>query len=743
MSYVRYTPTISFSNYIDIRSVVGAGNQVINRNYCLRLMTTNSLLPPQSYIEFFTISEVGAYFGTSTIEYARAADYFAFVSKNGNSPNLISFARWVDESVAPYIIGKTSIQSVSLYTSIDDGSFSMTIGGVTNHFTGLDFTSCVNLSDVADVIQTAINTGSGTQWTDATVVWNAAHSSFDFMGGNAVAAQISVSNYSTGTPILALIGWQTGAIIGYGSLSETLTETLQATYSASNNFGSVIFIPDLTLDQDIEIATWVDGLDVEVCYWPRASLDNALTNAAALANFSGVGLTIYDPDEASGISSVTVISGGTYTTNPTVVLSGPGTGAVLIPHLNAKNTSWVTSAPGSGYVTGDTVTLAGGTYLQQAIIKVTTTKLVSFTKSANGTGFVVNDTITFTGGSFSTAAQLTVDTVDGGGGILTAHISVAGSYTVNTNGSSYTTSGSGTGATFTALSFGVNAVTFTDGNQGDYTSLPSNPLSQASTSGAGTGLTGSLSWQIIYFIVLVPGSGFNQSSSISMSGGSINAVVSLVLEDTPTQFAEQSPAMVFAATDYNAGNSVQNYMFQVFNLTPTVTDDATKQSLDQARVNYYGQTQQAGALKAFYQLGVMFGPSDLPTDMNTFTNEIWLKDSIGVAGMNLLLGLANLPANTQGLSLFNSAVQPVLNQALSNGVISAGNTFTPAQIAYITQQSGNPNAWRQVQSTGYWFNPTIVPYTGEDNLQHYKINYVLIYGKNNAVRLVTGKDIQI
>lgn len=741
MTYVRYVPTISFSNYIDIKSVVGAGNQVSNRVYCLRLMTTNPLLPPQSYIEESQLSAVGQYFGTSSIEYARAKFYLGWVNKNGNLPTLISFARWVNADTAPYIIGAQSTQSVGLYTSITNGSFSMTIGGVTNNFTGLDFTACVTLSDVASIIQTAINAASGTQWTAATVTWDAVHGSFDFKGGSAVVAQISVANYSTGTPILSILGWLTGAIVGYGSLTETITDTLQATYAASNNFGSVIFIPDLNLSQDTEASAWADELDVEACYWPRATLANTLTNAAALANYSGTGLTVSDVSEESGIGSVSVITAGNYVVTPTVVLAGDGSGAGLAPHLTVVANSFAPVAHGSGYAAGDTILFAGGTHTAQLQATVGSTRLVSFTVSGGGTGFDIGDTITFTGGTFATAAQLTVDTVNGSGAILTAHISVVGSYTVNTSGSTYTTSGVGSGATFSALSYGENALTFI--NPGDYTVLPANPVSQASSSGGGTGLTGNVHWQVSSVVVITPGEGYIPDSTLALTGGSPDASVSLVLQNNPVSFAEQAPAMIFAATNYNTDNSVQNYMFQVFNLTPSVNDDATKSSLDQARVNYYGQTQQAGALKAFYQTGVMFGPSDLPTDMNTFTNEIWLKDSIGVTAMNLLLGLSNLPANTKGLALFSSAVQPVLNQALSNGVISAGNTFTPNDIAYITQVTNNPNAWRQVQSKGYWFNPVITPYTGDDNLQHYSINYVLVYGKNNAVRKVTGTDIQI
>ena len=501
MSYINYVPSLSFTRYIDITSAVIGNSTLVGRNFGLRLMTVNPLLPPQSYLQSSTLSAVGNYFGTDSDEYKRANFYLSRISKSGRKPQLISYARWVEDAVAPYIFGAVKTQSVGLYTGIMDGSFSMTIGGVTNNFTGIDFSAAITLSDVASIIEAKINAASGIQWTAATVTFDAVRGSFNFEGGDAVAAQISVVNYNTGTPILALLGWLTGAIIGYGSLAETLTQTMNATWQASNNFGSFIFIPELNLTQETELSSWTNSMNVRVAYFPRSSINDASSYEAALAGYSGVGLTI-------------------------------------------------------------------------------------------------------------------------------------------------------------------------------------SPLSN--------------------------------------------------------EYPEQAPAMVFAATDYTQVNSVQNYMYQQFALTPSVTDDATADTLDQLRVNYYAATQESGDLAGWYQRGKMFGLDTAPTDMNTFTNEIWLKDAIGVAVLNLQLGLPNLPANSRGLALFDANVQPVINQAVSNGTISVGNTLNSEQIAAVTELSGDPNAWQQVQSIGYYYKSFVVQVGDE-----YDFDYILIYVSNKAVRKVTGLDAQV
>lgn len=497
---------LSFTRYIDITSVVGGANVVPVRSFGGRFFTINSLLPPNSFLQESTLTQVGDYFGTDSEEYARASFYFGWISKNGRKAQLVSFARWTDVDTAPYIIGAVLSQVLGTYTSITDGSFSLTIGATTNVISGLDFSAAVSLAGVAAVIETAINAETGTMWTAATVTFDAIRGSFNFTGGDAVVATLSVANAVGGTALAPLIGWLTGAIIGYGTLAESVTDVLDASYNASNNFGSCAFLPALTLDEMTEAAVWTDGKNVRVMYCPPVSLENASAYATALAAYSGVGMTV---------------------------------------------------------------------------------------------------------------------------------------------------------------------------------------------------------------------------------------------SETTDEYPEQIPMMIFAATDYSAANSTQNYEFQQFVLTPSVTDDSVGDELDTESVNYYGVTQESGDGIAFYQTGVLFGLATAPLDMNTFTNEIWLKSAVEAAIMTLLLSVAKLSANTQGLSQLASIIQPVINQGLSNGTISIGKPFTPAQQAYVTSVTGDPLAWYQVQNGGYWFNPVIVPFTALNGRTQYKANYTLVYSKDDAIRKVTGTDILI
>lgn len=84
-----------------------------------------------------------------------------------------------------------------------------------------------------------------------------------------------------------------------------------------------------------------------------------------------------------------------------------------------------------------------------------------------GGSYVATDTLTLSGGTFSTATVITVDTVGGSGEILTAHISTSGDYTfLPTNPVSHT-GGTGTGAKFN-MTWSLDEVDSTDDDSSFY-----------------------------------------------------------------------------------------------------------------------------------------------------------------------------------------------------------------------------------------------------------------------------------
>lgn len=227
----------------------------------------------------------------------------------------------------------------------------------------------------------------------------------------------------------------------------------------------------------------------------------------------------------------------------------------------------------------------------------------------------------------------------------------------------------------------------------------------------------------------------------------------LVIKGPTGEYHEMMDMVVLAATDYTQPNSVQNYMFQLFpTLTPTVNDTPTSDTYDNLRVNYLGSTQQAGVTVAFYQRGTMMGSASAPVDANVYGNEQWLKDAIATALMNLFLTVARVPRTNDGraqclgviMGEIDSSTSPV--GAIQNGTIAVRDSNSPLsalEIATITEDSGDPTAYRQVQTIGYWLNGDFESYTTEDDRTEWQFVYVLIYTKDDDVRKVLGSHVLI
>ena len=215
--------------------------------------------------------------------------------------------------------------------------------------------------------------------------------------------------------------------------------------------------------------------------------------------------------------------------------------------------------------------------------------------------------------------------------------------------------------------------------------------------------------------------------------------VGLVLNAAAGQYKEALPQAIMAATNYSRRNATVNYMFrQLGALTADVTTDAGANLYDGLRVNYYGETANAGQKIAFFQRGFLCGGATDALDMNVHANEQWLKAYLTARLLSLQLSLGKIPANNEGRGYVLAQVTDAANLAKFNGTILPGKTLTTAQQIAITQMTGDADAWRDVQINGYWADAAVVERTGEAGVTEYVIQYTLVYSKNDVVRKVQG-----
>ena len=224
-----------------------------------------------------------------------------------------------------------------------------------------------------------------------------------------------------------------------------------------------------------------------------------------------------------GVASVTANTEGSYTTAlPTASFSAPNipTGVTTTGIVHGHALSASTTANGTGYNFGDTLTVVGGTSTSAATFTVASTVIVAAVKSAGGSGYADGDVLTFSTG-FSPTLTLRVNRPGGGTGspdnftITQAGRRTSANPTNPVSADSRT--GSGSGCTVT-LTFGVYSFS-TVVIQGDYTVIPSSPVSF--TGGSGTGTAATVPFGVSGIEITEKGSGYVSvaDAAITFSGG--------------------------------------------------------------------------------------------------------------------------------------------------------------------------------------------------------------------------------
>lgn len=217
------------------------------------------------------------------------------------------------------------------------------------------------------------------------------------------------------------------------------------------------------------------------------------------------------------------------------------------------------------------------------------------------------------------------------------------------------------------------------------------------------------------------------------------ASVGLILNRKVGEYKESLVAAITAAIDYSRRDATVNYMYRQgpFTAPYDVTTDDLANLLDAARVNYYGETSSAGQKLAFFQTGVLCGGATAPTDMNVHANEQWLKSYLQARLLNLQLVVGKIPANNDGRGYGLAVITEAANLAKFNGTISVGKELDVAQQVAISQITGDTDAWRDVQTNGWWADVSFVKRV-VNGVERYVMLYTLAYSKNDVVRSIEG-----
>jgi hypothetical protein len=223
-------------------------------------LTENILAPVNSVLSFTNATNVGSYFGLTSDEYLFAVTYFKSYSTSLTVPGSILFSRYVSTPVSAYMFSANALpkNTVTAIKAIASPTLTLTIddAGLTLSLAQADFTAATGLTDIATVIEAALQTISGYSSSTCTIIGN---NQFCVTAPTITPADTTIS-YATGN-LAALLGLSqaTAPKLSQGTSGGNAAFNLDAIINTNSNWFSLSYVTRLTGDaQSDEYAVTVD-----------------------------------------------------------------------------------------------------------------------------------------------------------------------------------------------------------------------------------------------------------------------------------------------------------------------------------------------------------------------------------------------------------------------------------------------------------------------------------------------------
>lgn len=226
--------------------------------------------------------------------------------------------------------------------------------------------------------------------------------------------------------------------------------------------------------------------------------------------------------------------------------------------------------------------------------------------------------------------------------------------------------------------------------------------------------------------------GFDYMHSSVLTDMRFGASTHLVMFGADAYRHEESMAMgILSTIDYDAPYEAEySWMFRSNpSLIPLDISESEAYALVDRSLNFYGLTQEIGAVRAFYQPGKNADGSDT----SAVCAEIWLKDAIQTAIIDRFLSDEKVSQSASGVEKLGDDISYVIQEAVNNRTITVPESLTDVQKVYVNQVfGGNPRAAVEVETDGYCLS---VSYDGDT------VVYVLLYHKNGNFRKIEGTHV--
>lgn len=288
---------INQTRYVRITSSVTGADSVAQQSLAGRVFTPNARVPLDSILQFSNAADVASYFGAGSDEAAFAAQYFGYISPApASSAQSLQFALAATSPVAPAILGGTHSPFATI-KAVTNGALKLTVSGTVVTVSALNLSSASSLADVATLVTAAITAANGAV-PIATVTYSPTRDTFSINGNTAGTGATLTISTSAGVDLAPMLGWVgSGSISIPSTLAQTFLEAFQAAESASDSFGSAVFLSmaaNPTTPEAVALANYVSSKNVKYqLYIPfNDTANSAETVSATFIGNASVGLVL-------------------------------------------------------------------------------------------------------------------------------------------------------------------------------------------------------------------------------------------------------------------------------------------------------------------------------------------------------------------------------------------------------------------------------------------------------------------
>ena len=229
------------------------------RNFgTLLIIGASGVIDMEERLRAYTgIDGVAADFGMDAPEYRAAELYFS----QSPRPAQLCVGRW-GKTPTPAIL-KGGILSdgeadASAWASVKDGSFAVSVGGVSKDITGLDFSGATNMNGVAAVVSAALaSAGASCAWDGQRFAMKTST-----LGASAGIGYLAPLSEPAGTDISAMLRMtaSTGLPPVAGTDGETAKEAVAALADKSGDWYGCVFADEgLAVEDHLDVAAFVEA----------------------------------------------------------------------------------------------------------------------------------------------------------------------------------------------------------------------------------------------------------------------------------------------------------------------------------------------------------------------------------------------------------------------------------------------------------------------------------------------------